>query len=153
MDSDLALTPIRRLDEVVAGSVAQPRFNTLLLTIFAVLAMLLAAVGIYGVMAYGVSRRTREIGVRMSLGARRADVLRQFIVEGFRLAATGIVVGLLASLLLTRTLSSLLFGVGAWDPAAFAAVCLISTAIAVLASWLPARRASRTSPTSALRYG
>jgi putative ABC transport system permease protein len=131
--------------------VATPRFRTGLVVSFAVVALLLAAIGLYGVVAYSVAERRQEIGVRIALGARRADVLRLVVGQGLGLAAAGVCVGLLGATLLTRTLSSLLFGVGAFDPPTLAAVSLLLLAVAGTASLLPARRASRIDPLIALR--
>jgi predicted permease len=127
------------------------RFVLLLVGTFAAAALLLAAVGIYGVVAYSVARRTREIGVRMALGAQRQDVLRLVVGEGARLAAVGVVLGIGASLAVTRLVSSLLFGVGANDPTTFLLVAAVLAGVALLASYLPARRAMRLDPNVALR--
>ena len=140
------------MDELVAADVAMPRLNMILSGTFAAVALLLAAVGIYGVMSFAVSQRTREIGLRMALGARASDALRSVIGRGMATAGTGIGLGLAASFGLTRLLQSQLFGVGALDPLVFGGVSLLLAAIALLASWLPARRATRVDPLIALRH-
>src|SRR5207249_7461047 len=121
-------------------SVARQRFSMLLLGIFAGLALVLAAVGIYGVMSYSVTQRTREIGIRMALGAQRTDVLKLTIGQGLKLVVTGVAIGLAAAFVLTRVMSSLLFGVGATDPATFATISLVLMGAALLASYIPALR-------------
>ena len=142
---------IRTMDEVMGRSTARQSFNMLLLTIFGAVALLLAAIGIYGVMAYSVAQRTQEMGIRMALGADRS-VIRNFVVwQGMRLALVGVVAGIAASFGLTRLLSTFLFGVKPWDPAVFVSAPLILTAIALLAVWLPAARASKVDPMQALR--
>jgi putative ABC transport system permease protein len=120
--------------------------------VFAMLALALAAVGIYGVVAYGAEQRTHEIGIRMALGAQPVDVMRMVIGEGMRLALIGVVIGVVASLGSTRLMSSLLFGVGASDPLTFAGVAILLTLVALLACYLPARRAMRLDPLLALRH-
>jgi len=119
---------------------------------FGIAALLLATAGVLGVMAYSVSRRTREIGVRMALGAEAGDVLRMILGEGLRTVVVGVAIGIAGSLALTRTVESLLFGVAATDPLTFAAVILLLTVAALLACYLPARRATRVEPIVALRY-
>ena len=131
---------------------ASRRFLLVLVGTFAGVALALAAVGIYGVVAFAVTRRTQEIGIRMALGAQRTDVLRMVVGQGFRLAAAGIVVGLAAAFAVTRYLESLLFGVSAMDPAALAFVSGVLLAVALIASYVPARRAMRLDPGSALRW-
>lgn len=135
-----------------SASLGSRRFNVILIGFFGVIALLLAAVGVFSVMAYSVSRRTREIGVRVALGARSRDVLTMILAQGMRTILIGIAVGLLGSLLLTRTLRSMLFGVTATDPVTFAAVILLLIFTALLACYLPARRASKVDPMVALRY-
>ena len=142
---------IRTMDEVMGRSTARQSFNMLLLTIFGAVALLLAAIGIYGLMAYSVAQRTQEIGIRMALGADR-DTIRKLVVwQGMRLALVGVVAGIAASFGLTRLLSTFLFGVKPWDPAVFVSAPFILTAIALLAVWLPAARASKVDPAQALR--
>jgi predicted permease len=140
------------LAEVVSGSLQSRRFNLLLVGIFAVTALLLAVAGMYGVMAYSVARRTSEIGVRMALGASQTSVLRLVLGQGLRTAAAGLVVGIVTALAVTRTMRSLLFGLSATDPLTFAGAALLLVGIALLASYVPARRASKVDPMVALRY-
>jgi putative ABC transport system permease protein len=151
MDRGVPVSQVQTMDEVVAQSNARPRFYLLLLGAFAAAAVLLAAVGIYGVMSYSVSRRTNEIGVRMALGAKPSDVLRLIVGHGMVVALGGAAVGLAGALGLTRLMSSLLYGVGASDPATFLAVSLLLGAVALAASYIPARRATRIDPLTALR--
>jgi len=152
LDKNLPLYGVQTMDEVLAKEVATQRFNAGALMGFAALAVLLAAVGIYGVMAYAVGQRTREIGVRMALGAERSRVLRMVLNEGLRLALLGVALGVAAAFALTRLMTSLLFGVKASDPATFAVVTLALIAVALAACWIPARRATRVDPVVALRY-
>ena len=148
----LPVARIRTMDEVVARSTARQDFNMLLLTIFASAALLLAAIGIYGLMAYSVAQRTQEIGIRMALGAETADVRRMVVFQGMALALAGVVVGLAAALGLSRLIASFLFGVKAWDPVVFAIVPILLSCVALMAVWIPARRATRIDPLDALRY-
>jgi predicted permease len=150
-DPLIAITGIRSMTEMVDLSVARPRFTMLLLGVFGAVAFTLAAIGIYGIMSYAVKRRTREIGIRMALGARPGDVLRLVVGQGMRLALIGLVVGIAGALAATRLMTQLLYGVSATDPLTFAAIAALLAAVALLASWLPARRAIRTDPTLALR--
>lgn len=136
----------------MGGWLAARRFLLLLVGVFAAAALALAAIGIYGVVAFSVTRRTQEIGIRIAVGAQRTDVLRLVVGEGARLALAGVAIGIAASLAVTRLLSSLLFGVRATDPVTFAAVALLLGAVALLASYIPARRAMRLDPNIALRY-
>jgi predicted permease len=142
---------VHTMDEVMGRSTARQNFNMLLLTIFGVVALLLAAIGIYGLMAYSVAQRTQEMGIRMALGADRDRIRKLVVWQGMRLALTGVVAGIAASFGLTRLLSTFLFGVKPWDPAVFVSAPLILTAIALLAVWLPAARASKLDPIEALR--
>jgi len=150
-DPNLPATEFTTLDAVVDRAVAPRRLITSLLGAFSGLALVLAAVGLYGVIAYSVGQRTREIGIRMAVGAQRADVLRLIVGEGVRMAVAGIVVGLAAAFLVTRVLDSLLFGVTARDPFIFAANAAVLVVVALLASAIPARRAARVDPMEALR--
>jgi putative ABC transport system permease protein len=140
------------MEQIISASLAERRFTMLLLIIFASTALVLAAVGIYGVMSYAVSRRTHELGVRMALGATRSDLLQLVVREGMRLAVIGTVVGLVSALGLTRLLASLLYGVRPADPPTLIFVTLTLGAVAFLANYVPARRATRVDPMIALRY-
>jgi len=135
----------------VAQAVARQRFSMVLLGVFAALALLLASVGIYGVMSYSVAQRTREIGIRMALGARRADVLQMTVAQGLRLVGAGMILGLAAAFVLTRVMATLLYGISATDPITFIAISAVLLAVAILASYIPALRATRVDPISALR--
>ena len=140
------------MDEIMAGSIAQPRLSMLLMGLFGVLALLLAAVGIYGLLSYAVAQRTQEIGIRMALGARMTDVLSLVLKQGVVLILIGEAVGLVGALALTRLMRTLLFGVTPTDVPTFAAVSAVLTAVALLACYLPARRATQIDPLEALRY-
>lgn len=152
IDPELALANVAPLEQVISRTVAAPRVTTTLFAVFAGVALGLAAVGLYGVMSYTVGQTTHEIGIRMALGAKAQDVLRATIGRGMRLIALGAGIGLVASLLLSRFLSSLLFGVTATDPTAFVAAVLVVGLVAFVACFLPARRAARVDPLVALRY-
>jgi predicted permease len=140
------------MDQIIAGSLAQRRFSMILLAGFAALALLLASIGIYGVISHVVGQRTHEIGIRMALGARRPDVLRLVLVGAGRLAMIGVAIGLVSALGLTRLMGNLLYGVSPRDPLTFIAVPAILISVALLASFLPARRATKVDPMTALRY-
>lgn len=152
IDKNQPLVNVRTMEDNMAASVAQPRFRTWLLGLFALLALLLSTIGIYGVMSYTVNQRTHEIGIRITLGAQPFQVFRLVTGEGLRLALLGVVIGLAASLALTRVLRSFLYGVSAIDPVTYLAVAGILLAVGLLASYLPARRATRVDPLDALRY-
>jgi putative ABC transport system permease protein len=151
LDADLPVADVKPMVAWLGQSVAQRRFSMALLAIFASVALILAAIGIYGVLAYSVAQRTREIGVRMALGARETAVLSMVVRQGMRVVLTGIAIGVAGALVLTRVLTSLLYGVSATDPVTFIAVAGMLAAVALLASYLPARRAARVDPLVALR--
>jgi len=152
LDSSLTADNIRTMEDRLYGSVAEPRFYAVLIGVFAAIALILASVGIYGVLAYSVSQRTREIGIRMALGAERQNVLRLILGQGLILTTIGIVAGLAGAFAVTRYLESMLFGLTALDPTVFVAVTVILTLTAVTACYVPARRATRVDPIVALRY-
>jgi predicted permease len=152
IDKDQPVSDIRSMEEIVSRAVARQRFSTMLLGIFATLALVLAAVGIYGVMSYSVAQRTREIGIRMALGAQRSDVLKMTVGQGLRLVIIGVGIGLAAAFVLTRVMASLLFGVSATDPLTFIIISLVLMAVALIASYIPALRATKVDPMVALHY-
>ena len=152
LDPEQPVADVRTMEQVISKSIARPRFNTLLLGIFSGVALVLASVGLYGVMSYSAAQRTQEIGIRMALGAKPGDILRLVVGHGMKLTAAGIVIGVIASFALTRVMSSLLFGVTATDLPTFLGVSTLLTGVALLANYIPARRATRVNPVVALRY-
>jgi putative ABC transport system permease protein len=152
IDDDIYVPQLEPLEKLVGVTLAQPRFNMMLLGAFAAIAMLLAAIGIYGVIAYTVAQRTREFGIRMALGAQRRDMLQMVLRQSFSVVAIGLVIGLFSALALTRLMASLLYGVSAHDFSIYALVLFVLSAAALLASYLPARRAMNVDPMVALRY-
>jgi putative ABC transport system permease protein len=148
----LPVSDVRTMDEVVSRSTSRQRFNMLLMTVFGAAALFLAAIGIYGLMAYSVQQRTQEIGIRLALGAGTGSVRKMVVLQGMRLAMAGVAVGLGAALGLARLITTFLFGVQAKDPAVFSAVAILLSLVSLLAVWIPARRATRIDPVIALRY-
>ncbi len=148
----LPVAHVRTMNEIVAESTARANFNMTLLTIFGCSALLLAVIGIYGLMAYSVGQRTQEIGIRMALGAESRAVRNMVVIEGMRLAVIGVLIGVAAAFALTRLIASFLFGVKAWDPVVFVTVPILLSAAALLAIWFPARRAAATDPATALHH-
>ncbi|HMJ06507.1 MAG TPA: FtsX-like permease family protein, partial [Chthoniobacterales bacterium] len=151
IDPNLPLTSVRVFDEYISRSLARPRFNALLLSIFAGTALLLTAIGIYGVMAYSVAQRTNEIGIRIALGAAQGSIFRLVVGQAMTLVAISVVLGVTGAFAATRLLNSLLYGVGAADPVTFIGIVILVSVVAFLAAWLPARRASNVNPIVALR--
>jgi putative ABC transport system permease protein len=152
LDPDLPMAAVATMDQLLSDSLSRSRFTMLLLGIFSAVALVLAAVGIYGLIAYSVTQRTQELGIRIALGAQRRDVLRLVLGQGARLTLLGVTLGLLAALAISRLLASMLFGVSATDPLTFAGVVALLATVALLASFIPARRATRVDPIVALRY-
>ncbi|MCP4661898.1 MAG: ABC transporter permease [bacterium] len=152
LDSDLPVVRVRTMEQMIADSLSQPRFNTWLVSVFAVFALALTVVGLYGVLSYSVQQRTREIGLRMALGAGKKDVVWLVVRRGLSVALTGLAAGLLGSLLLVRFLAGLLFGISPRDPGIFAGISLMFVLAAFLASYLPARRAAEVDPITSLRH-
>ncbi len=152
MDKEVPVFNIKTMDEYISATVAAPRFNATLLVFFALVALVLTIVGLYGVMSYSVAQRTNEIGIRMALGAQTRDVLRLIVSQGFKLVLLGLALGLAGAFALMRVIGSLLFGVTPRDPLTFAAVAVLLTFVALLACYIPARRATRLDPLHALRY-
>jgi len=152
IDKDQAIFGISTMDQLIVNSVSTRRITLILLGLFSALALVLAAIGIYGVISYSVAQRTHEIGIRMALGAQKADVMRMVLAQGAKIAGAGVIIGLAASLGLSRLLANLLFSVSAADPLTFAAVAIALTLVAMLACYVPARRTLRVDPVIALRY-
>ena len=148
----LPVAHIRSMDEIAVETTSRQRFNMLLLTAFGASALLMAAIGIYGLMAYSVAQRTQELGVRMALGAQAANIRNMVIRQGMMLAGIGLVIGIAGAFWLTKFLTGFLFGVKAWDPMAFILTPIFLCAVALIAVWVPARRATRVDPMSALRF-
>ena len=152
IDKDLPVTDIASLPNMIGKSISQERFRTFLLGSFSTIALLLAAVGIFGVISYSASQRTHEIGIRMALGSQPRDVLRLILVQGAKLAFSGLGAGIVAALLLTRLMSSMLYNISPTDPVTFAVVAVVLLGVALLACYIPARRAMRVDPMAALRH-
>jgi len=152
LDPNQPLVRIRTMEENIATSVAEPRFRTTLLGIFAGCALLLSVVGLYGVVTYSVTRRASEIGIRLALGAQRGDILRMVLGEGLRLALAGIAIGGVGALALTRLVEKFLFATAVTDPVTYILVPAVLVAVALLACYVPARRAMRLDPIAALRH-
>ena len=150
IDSDVPIYDLQTMRSLVSANVAQPRFNSLLMGLFAGIALILATIGIYGVMSYAVAQRTQELGVRLALGAQSGDVLRLVIRQGMLLAVVGLGIGLAASLMVSRALASLLYGIGTTDPPTYFVVVVFLAIVALLANYIPARRATRVDPKIAL---
>jgi putative ABC transport system permease protein len=151
LDPELPLADVRTMEEVVDSTLARPRIVAVLLSVFALLALVLAAVGVYGVMAYSVAQRTREIGVRMALGATHDSVFRLVLTQALRLVGIGVVSGLAIAAMLARFLNTLLYETEPLDPVTFGATALLLVFVATIASYLPARRGTRIEPVQALR--
>jgi putative ABC transport system permease protein len=152
IDPNQPISGVSTLEEIVSTSIAQPRLNMLLMMLFGALALVLSAVGIYGLLSYAVTQRTHEMGIRMALGANVTDVLTLVLKQGMLLAVIGEAIGLVGAFALTRLMSGLLFGVTPTDTGIFAAVVVVLTLVALLACYLPARRATKVDPLVALRY-
>jgi putative ABC transport system permease protein len=151
VDPSLPLTNVRSLEQIMGRSLAQQRFNSMLLGLFAAIGLLLAAIGVYGVISYVVTQRTHEIGIRVALGARAGDVLKLIVGKGLALAFAGVALGLAASFALTRLMEDFLFGVKPTDPLTFGSVALLLIVVALVACYVPARRAMKVDPMAALR--
>ncbi|HEY0159166.1 MAG TPA: ABC transporter permease [Thermoanaerobaculia bacterium] len=151
LDPQMPVTNMKTLDDLISGTIARPRFNATMLTLFAALGLLLASLGIYGVLSYSVTQRTQEMGIRMALGADPRDVLKLVVRDGMTVSLLGVAIGVLVALFATRAMAALLFGIEATDPAVFIAVAATLTLVALAASWIPARRATRVDPIVALR--
>src|SRR6185437_14175889 len=148
----LAVAHIRTMDEITVLNTSRQRFNMFLLTVFGGSALLMAAIGIYGIMAYSVQQRTQELGIRMALGAQASSLRNMVVRQGMMLAVMGVLIGIGGALWLAHFMTSFLFGVKAWDPAAFIITPHLLSAVALLAVWIPARRATRVNPITALRF-
>jgi putative ABC transport system permease protein len=152
LDANEPMANVASVDEILSDSFSRSRFTMIVLGLFAIVALMLAAVGIYGVVAYTVAQRTNEIGIRVAMGAQRRDVLRLVLGHGSRLILLGVTLGVAAGLGITRLMTGLLFGISATDPLTFAGVALLLTAVALVGCYVPARRAMRVDPLVALRY-
>jgi putative ABC transport system permease protein len=152
LDKELPLYEIKTLDQYVSNAAAQPKFTALLFGIFAGVALLLSAVGLYGVMSYTVTQRRREIGIRLALGAQKGDVLKLALQQGMTMVFVGLALGLLSAFAVTRLIQSFLYGITATDPLTFVLVSVMLTGVALLACLVPARRAAKVDPMEALRY-
>jgi putative ABC transport system permease protein len=152
LDTNLALTNVNTIEELIDQGLWAPRVGAALLSVFGALALLLAVVGVYGVLSYSVNQQTREIGIRMAMGAQTGRVLKLVVGQGMRLALAGLILGLVIALAAMRVLSTLLFGVSAYDPLIFVGVSVVLMTAAVLACYIPARRAMKVDPMVALRY-
>jgi ABC-type antimicrobial peptide transport system permease subunit len=151
VDANLPVSNVRTLEQIVAKSISQPRFYMTLLAVFAAVALVLAAIGIFGVLSYAVAQRTREIGIRMALGAHERTLVSLVVSQAMRLVIAGVAAGIIGALLLSHTITKMLFGVPPTDPVTFSAVAILLVAVALLASYMPARRATRVDPIVALR--
>jgi len=152
IDKDLPIDNAKTMQQLLAESISGRQFNMLLLTIFALVALVLALVGIYGVMSYTVTQRTHEIGIRVAIGAQPRDVFRMVIGQGMMLAMIGVAFGLVGAFGLTRLMTTMLFGVEPTDPATFVSIAVLLTAVALVACYIPGRRAAKVNPLIALRY-
>ena len=152
LDAETPIAEMKTMDRVVSESVSRRRFQMFIILVFAGVALLLAGIGIYGVVSYSVTERTNEIGIRLALGAERRDVLRLVLKQGMIPAVAGVSIGLVAAFALTRLIRSLLFEVSATDPATLTVIAVVLTIVALLACWIPARRATKVDPMTALRY-
>jgi putative ABC transport system permease protein len=154
LESDLSIFAVSTMEQLMtnAPSTFRRRYPAFLISLFAAVALALASVGIYGLLSYSISQRTHEIGIRLALGAQNVDVLRLVLGQGMKLVVLGVAVGLVAAIALTRLMQTLLYGVSATDPLTFAAIAVLLAGVALLACWIPARRAAKVDPMIALRY-